>query len=77
MLPTTPWLSGYNPVTRVKWFGNVTEGNDGSIYFGETPARMNAASVGVRSRWRKSARNPSRDMRRVVGAKSEVPLLRV
>lgn len=38
---------------------------------------MKAASVGVRSRWRKSARKPSSDMSRVVGANSEVPLLSV
>ena len=57
--------------------GKVTEGNEGNIYFGETPARMNAERVGVRSRWRKSARKPSSEMSRVVGAKREVPLLRV
>lgn len=64
-------------MTSVKWFGKVTEGKDGSMYFGETPARMKAASVGVRSRCRKSARKPSREMSRVVGANREVPLLRV
>ena len=64
-------------MTRVKWLGNVTEGKEGSMYFGETPERMNAESVGVRSRWRKSARKPSSEMSRVVGAKREVPLLSV
>ena len=62
-------------MTNVKWFGKVTEGKDGSMYFGETPARMKAESVGVSSRWRKSARKPSREISRVVGAKREVPLL--
>jgi hypothetical protein len=41
---------------------------------GEMPSCMNWFSVGVRSRYRKSARKPSREIRIVVGAKSEVPL---
>lgn len=47
------------------------------MYFGDTPERMKPFKVGVRSRWRKSARKPSRDIRTVVGAKTEVPLLRL
>ena len=40
---------------------------------GEMPFCMNSFSVGVRPRYRKSARNPSREMRMVVGAKRDVP----
>ena len=44
------------------------------MYLGEMPFCMNSFSVGVRPRYRKSARNPSREIRMVVGAKSDVPL---
>ena len=43
------------------------------MYFGETPSAMNALSVGVNPRLRKSARNPSSEMRMVVAAKFDVP----
>lgn len=43
------------------------------MYFGEMPSWTNWFSVGVRFLNRKSARKPSREMRIVVGAKSEVP----
>ena len=74
MFPTTPCASGYSPVAIVKWFGKVTEGKLGSMYLGEMPSATNLLSVGVRSRYRKSARKPSKDINMVVGAKSEVPL---
>lgn len=47
------------------------------MYFGETPCLMNEDNVGVRPRWRKSARNPSSEINIVVGANSCVPLERV
>lgn len=74
VLPTIPWLSGYIPVTSVKWFGNVKLGKEGVMYFGDTPCLMNEDNTGVRSRRRKSARNPSKEIRIVVGGKSCVPL---
>jgi hypothetical protein len=75
-LATIPWLSGCNPVTRVKWLGNVTLGKLGVIYFGDTPEAINEFSVGVRPLLRKSARNPSRETIIVVGPKRAVPLER-
>lgn len=59
-------------MTRVKWFGNVTLGKLGIIYFGDMPLLMNEFKVGVMPRDRKSARNPSNDIRIVVGRKSDV-----
>ena len=47
------------------------------MYCGETPLAMKLLRVGVRLRVRKSARNPSREMRMVVGRKVEVPLERM
>lgn len=44
------------------------------MYLGLTPERIKPFSVGVRPRFRKSARNPSRERRIVVGAKVCVPL---
>lgn len=44
------------------------------MYFGETPSVMNLLRVGVRPRSRKSARKPSKEIKIVVGAKSEDPL---
>lgn len=61
-------------MTKVKWFGKVTLGKLGSIYCGETPFATSELSAGVKSRSRKSARNPSREIRMVVGAKRAVPL---
>lgn len=43
------------------------------MYFGEMPSATNWLSVGVRLRYRKSARKPSSDISIVVGAKREVP----
>jgi hypothetical protein len=43
------------------------------MYFGEMPSCTNWLSVGVRFRYRKSARKPSSDISIVVGAKREVP----
>ena len=43
------------------------------MYFGEMPSCINWFKVGVRLRYKKSARKPSSDMRIVVGANSEVP----
>ena len=43
------------------------------MYFGEMPSAMNEFSVGVIFLYKKSARNPSREMRTVVGANKEVP----
>lgn len=74
VLPTTPWLSGYRPVTSVKWFGNVRDGKEGSMCLGETPLRMNEFRVGVSPRLRKSARKPSSEIKIVVGANVCVPL---
>jgi hypothetical protein len=51
----------------------VTLGKLGSIYFGDIPVSINLFNVGVSPRYKKSARNPSRDMTIVVGAKREVP----
>lgn len=61
-------------MTRVKWFGKVTVGKLGVMYLGDTPFRMKELSAGVRPRFRKSARNPSSDIRIVVGANRQVPL---
>ena len=47
------------------------------MYFGETPWAMNELRVGVKPFSRKSARNPSRDIRIVVAANFEVPLERM
>lgn len=44
------------------------------MYFGDIPFSINLFKVGVRPRYKKSARKPSSDMSIVVGAKSEVPL---
>jgi hypothetical protein len=44
------------------------------MYFGEMPSAMSEFSVGVSPRFRKSARNPSREINMVVGAKRAVPL---
>ncbi len=57
----------------MKWFGNVRLGKLGSMYFGEMPSAMNEFRVGVRPRFKKSARKPSRDIKIVVGAKVNVP----
>ena len=46
------------------------------MYFGETPSSMNELSVGVKPLFRKSALNPSRDIKIVVGAKFDVPFER-
>ncbi len=46
------------------------------MYLGETPSAMNVSRVGVEPRLRKSARKPSREIRIVVGAKSDDPLER-
>lgn len=43
------------------------------MYFGEMPSATNWLSVGVRLRYRKSARKPSSEISIVVGAKREVP----
>ena len=43
------------------------------MYFGETPEAIKAFKAGVISRFRKSARKPSSEMRMVVGAKICVP----
>jgi hypothetical protein len=51
----------------------VTLGKLGSMYFGEMPSCTNWLNVGVMFRKRKSARNPSSEIRIVVGAKSDVP----
>ena len=51
----------------------MTLGKLGSMYFGETPSAMKEFRVGVILRCRKSARNPSREMRMVVGAKLDDP----
>jgi hypothetical protein len=73
VFPTTPWLSGYNPVISVKWFGKVTLGKLGVMYCGETPLAMRELSAGVRPRSRKSARKPSSEITIVVGAKIALP----
>jgi hypothetical protein len=57
----------------VKWFGKVTLGKLGSIYCGEMPSATSLLRVGVNPRLRKSARNPSREINIVVGAKRAVP----
>ena len=59
-------------MTRVKWFGNVTLGKLGVMYFGDMPLLMNEFRVGVMPRERKSARKPSNDIRIVVGRKANV-----
>ena len=43
------------------------------MYLGDTPSEINEVKIGVRLRSKKSARKPSREIRIVVGAKSEVP----
>ncbi|KAI7001247.1 hypothetical protein KC329_g116 [Hortaea werneckii] len=64
-------------VVHIWWFGKVKDGKEGSMYLGDTPDSMKDARVGEMLRWRKSARNPSSEMRMVVGLKVWVPLLRV
>ena len=44
------------------------------MYFGETPSVTKRLSVGVMPLVTKSALKPSRDIRMVVGANSDVPL---
>ena len=51
----------------------MTLGKLGSMYWGDTPSSMKLLRVGVKPRFRKSARKPSREIRMVVGAKFEVP----
>ena len=60
----------------LQWLGKVRLGKLGSMYFGETPSRMKAFSVGVKPLFRKSALKPSRDINIVVGAKLDVPFER-
>lgn len=43
------------------------------MYLGEMPSCMNWFRVGVRLRYRKSARKPSSEIRIVVGANIDVP----
>lgn len=52
----------------------MTDGKLGSIYLGDIPLAIKELRVGVRPRVRKSALNPSREIRIVVGRNSEVPL---
>lgn len=54
-------------MTRVQWFGKVTLGKDGVRKRGDRPEATKAERVGERWRERKSARKPSREIRRVVG----------
>jgi hypothetical protein len=54
----------------------VTLGKLGVIYLGEIPSAMKELRVGVRPLLMKSALNPSRETRIVVGRKFDVPLER-